>query len=286
MSDAFLDARVDWVAKKLRTAVRARLQPFGVEGHKFRLKPPLTEEQVAAFENRYSIELPADYRAFITRVANGGAGPAYGMYSLEQALTRERGLVPDDFLSTPFPHTSAYNPDEDPEVEAFWQRVERGEISEAEGERRHVYQTAGTLVLCHEGCGYLHFFVITGPARGQMWIDGRCSDQEFFPLEVGFLDWYDRWLDSTLMGGNGVWWMSDSEESLLPKPMRASRPIVRIMKRLMGFLLSLFFGFLLAAFTSGILLEKFDHEPSEFESTLLIVGWTIIVWLCIFRGRL
>jgi hypothetical protein len=53
---------------------------------------------------------------------------------------------------------------------------------------------------------------VTGPARGQMWMDGRCSDQGFFPLGVRFLDWYERWLDSTLAGGGGVWWMSGPEE--------------------------------------------------------------------------
>ena len=69
-----------------------------------------------------------------------------------------------------------------------------------ERERRDLYQTAGTLVLCHEGCGYLHLLVVTGPARGQMWLDGRCSDQGFVPLGVGFLDWYERWLDEAMAG--------------------------------------------------------------------------------------
>jgi hypothetical protein len=66
--------------------------------------------------------------------------------------------------------------------------------------------TAGTLVLCHEGCGILHLLVVTGPTRGQMWVDDRCNEQGLFPLEVGFFDWYERWLDSTQAGGNGVWW--------------------------------------------------------------------------------
>jgi hypothetical protein len=95
------------------------------------------------------------------------------MYSLQEALTKD---VPDDFLRTSFPHTQAYNPYEDPEVESFLRRLKNGEISQAEGHRRHQYDMAGTLVLCHEGCGYLHFLVVNGPARGQMWLDGRCSD--------------------------------------------------------------------------------------------------------------
>jgi hypothetical protein len=204
--------RVMRIAAKLQTAVRGKFQPFGVEGHEFRLAPPLTERQVAAIERRYAIELPAEYRSFITRVANGGAGPAYGMYSLEAALTREPGgAVPDDFLRTPFPHTEAYNPEKDPEVETFGQQLRSGEITECEIEHQEHYATSGTLELCHEGCGYLHFLVVTGPARGQMWLDARCSEGGFLPLGVGFFDWYEQWLDSTLEGGDGVWWLSGPE---------------------------------------------------------------------------
>jgi hypothetical protein len=212
MSDALIDARVGRITMKLKTAVQDRFRPFGSEGHGFRVGPPLPGRQVAAFEDRYGIELPVEYRAFITRVTDGGAGPAYGLYSLEEALTKERREpVPDDFLRTPFPYAAAYNPSEDPEVEVFWQRVADGQPPKAEGDRRDLYQTAGTLVLCHEGCGYLHFLVVTGPGRGQMWLDGRCSDGGFAPLGVGFLEWYERWLDSTLAGGDGVWWMSVAE---------------------------------------------------------------------------
>src|SRR5262249_20028926 len=153
MSDTSVDARVREIAKKLRSVVRGGFQPFGAMGHEFQLSPPLKKREVAAFERRYAVELPPEYRAFITRVANGGAGPAYGMYSLEEALTKDEPRpIPDDFLRTPFPHADAYNPYKDPEVAAFWERVERGEIPEAESERRDRYETAGTLVLCHEGC--------------------------------------------------------------------------------------------------------------------------------------
>jgi SMI1 / KNR4 family (SUKH-1) len=213
MKDA-VHVRVNRIAAKLQAAAEGGFQPFGAQGHDFRLAPPLTESQLTAFERRHAVELPSEYREFVIEVGDGGAGPAYGMYSLEESLSKElRRSAPPDYLRTPFPHVNAYNPYKDLEVNAFWQAVESGEISEAEGERRSIYQTAGTLALCHEGCGYLHFLVVTGPARGQMWLDGRGSDQGFFPLGVSFLDWYERWLDSTLAGGDGVWWMTRPTES-------------------------------------------------------------------------
>src|SRR5262249_16689598 len=101
MSGAGLNARVERIARKLRTAVRGKLKPFGAELHPFRRKRRHTEQQVTAFERRYAVKLPPEYRASLTGVANGGAGPAYGMYSLAEAVISMRGRVPDDFLRTP-----------------------------------------------------------------------------------------------------------------------------------------------------------------------------------------
>jgi uncharacterized protein (TIGR02996 family) len=202
-----VDIRIERIKVKLRTAVRGNFEPFGAELHGFRRRRRLAERQVASFEQHHAVELPPEYRAFITGVTNGGAGPGYGLYSLAESVSNEpRGRVPDDFLRTPFRHRRAYNPHEDSKLASFWRRVESGDIEEDEADRRYLYQAAGTLVLCHEGCGILHVLVVTGPSRGEVWVDDRCNDQGFFPLEVGFLDWYERWLDSTLAGGDGVWW--------------------------------------------------------------------------------
>jgi len=189
MSDASTDSRVKAIAKKLRTAAKGNFTPFGVEDHHFRLQPPLGKRDLAAIEKQYQIEFPTEYRAFVTTVANGGAGPAYGLFSLQESLTTKTGALPHDLLATQFPYTEAYNPDD----------------STAEIPFQH--QAAGMLPLCHEGCGYMHILIVTGPARGQMWMDGRVSDQGFAPLDASFLDWYERWLDSVLAGGEGTWWM-------------------------------------------------------------------------------
>jgi len=206
MSPGESEGRVQRIATKLRAAARGLFQPFGVESHGFRRRRRLAGPQVAAFEGRYAVTLPPEYRAFVTGVANGGAGPAYGLYSLAESVSKEpRGRVADDFLRTPFRHRHAYNPLDDPKLASFWRRVDEGDI-DIEEDPRYLYQTAGTLVLCHEGCGVLHLLVVTGPTRGQVWVDDRYNGQGLFPLEVGFFDWYERWLDSTLSGGNGIWW--------------------------------------------------------------------------------
>lgn len=210
MAGAAISARAGRVATKLRAAARGEFHPFGWETHGFRRGRRRTEQQVAAFERRHDVELPAEYRAFVTGVADGGAGPAYGLFSLAASVAAEpRGRVPDDFLRTPFRFRRAYNPLDDRKLASFWRRVEDGEIDEDEADRRHLEQGSGTLVLSHEGCGILHLLVVTGAARGQVWVDNRVSDQGLYPLGVGFLDWYERWLDDTLTGGDGLWWHRD-----------------------------------------------------------------------------
>jgi hypothetical protein len=202
-----LDAALERIAEKLRQAQAAGAQPFGAEQHGMRLRPPLAPDNAAAAEARLGVALPEDYRAFVTRVGDGGAGPAYGMFSLDDALRRSGVDRVPELLRLPFRHVERYEPEEDEEWNAFWDRVVEGEVGEAEKREWPLWERRGALELCDEGCGYLHFLVVTGPARGTMWIDHRSSSAGFEPLRVTFLEWYERWLDDALRGGRGTWWI-------------------------------------------------------------------------------
>ena len=48
---------------------------FGENGHDNELNPVLSEEELTQFEAVHGIRLPQDYRQFLLRVGNGGAGP-------------------------------------------------------------------------------------------------------------------------------------------------------------------------------------------------------------------
>lgn len=202
-----MNLRIAGIAEKLRAAHERDLRPFGVEAHEFRVRGPLDTAEVAAFEARHAVRLPDGYREFITQLADGGAGPAYGMFPLAKALEGERGPMPAGFLARPFPPLTAADPREDPAWDDLWERVERGNLTPEERALEIAGVCTGTLVLCHEGCGHLHLLVVTGPTRGQMWLDTTCSGGGFVPLRADFLEWYERWLDDTLAGGAGTWWM-------------------------------------------------------------------------------
>jgi hypothetical protein len=204
-----VEERVDRVATKLRSAARRDVRPFGAEAHRFRLLPPVADLEIRTFEARYGISLPAEYRAFLMRVGRGGAGPAYGLIDFNEAAHYEREDLPDDIVGSTFSLTEPYNPYDDPALAKYWEREGRGEASREDHDGRSAAKArelAGTLVLCHEGCGHLHLLVVNGPVSGQMWFDSTASDGGYGPLGVTFLDWYERWLDDALAGGDGIWW--------------------------------------------------------------------------------
>jgi hypothetical protein len=190
MSDALLLSRIEVIREKLDRVTASGAQPFGVEDHGFRRLPVAPEEDVTAFEELYGVSLPADYRTFLLRVSSGGAGPGYGMAPFDAAPTYQRADFPAEAVARPFPFV------EDHLLQPDGPETERAD------------DTAGTLVLSHEGCGYLHLLIVSGQARGQVWIDAYVSDVGLLSIAPSFSDWYERWLDHILGGGDGCWWMS------------------------------------------------------------------------------
>jgi len=181
------DDRARSIREKLRRAASGSFRPFGSEAHQFRVLPPVAESELQAFERQHAITLPHEYRTFLAVVSRGGAGPAYGLipFGDPRALADPSRA---DFLRTPFAFSDAAGAGEPwADVDGYTETL-----------------LAGTLALCDEGCGYIHFLVCTGPTRGDMWIDAAVSDGGFVPLRCGFMDWYERWLDDVIAGGDGA----------------------------------------------------------------------------------
>jgi hypothetical protein len=178
----------------IRSALE-RLQNFPVEEydfcaktHGFRLNPPLSEDEVRHFELQHHVDLPGDYRAFLTQLGNGGAGPAYGMSKLGEVLlgSEPQGFHENDgyvgSLSKPFPHTARWNDHSD-------QAKYEGPID-------------GAIPISAIGCGSMFWLVVTGPEAGQVWCDNRADYAGLTPMpgdgpaRQTFLVWYLDWLEN------------------------------------------------------------------------------------------
>ncbi len=59
-------------------------EQFGSDHHRYEFNPVITVTMVRNFELRHMITLPEEYVEFLTQVGNGGAGPGFGIYSLDE----------------------------------------------------------------------------------------------------------------------------------------------------------------------------------------------------------
>ncbi|ARF59072.1 SMI1/KNR4 family protein [Streptomyces gilvosporeus] len=191
----------DAAAVRARLAEMARRDPrcerFGADRHRYRLGPPLAAADVDAFEARYGIPLPRDYRDFLTQVGGSGAGPDYGLFPLEgpcygspdEEEDDDYGWAADDekaqdrrpgVLATPFPLTTAW-------------RAGPGEPYD------QAALVTGSLAIAERGCGEFVRIVVTGQDVtgrdvGRIWF----ADQVWFAMTPGpsFREWYLSWLES------------------------------------------------------------------------------------------
>jgi hypothetical protein len=131
------------------------------------------------------VTLPGDYRDFLLTAGGGGAGPYYGLYLLGAAECPDEDDWRPGFLSTPFPHTTA------------WNRAEHHPVGNEVPDDLYFDQRwiTGSVKLCHFGCGAYFRLVVTGPERGRVWFDDRASDGGVSPADATFGEWYRSWLD-------------------------------------------------------------------------------------------
>ena len=175
--------------------------PMGDWGHRYALEDPLDESALAGFEAKHGVVLPVEYRAFLRHVANGGAGPFYGLEPLAELVMDELPTnavevkLDDEVVSR-----HATGPREVPSVpsslarpfplEAPWAPSE-GPLPVALGQSPY----DGCVRLAEQGCGYFDFLVVNGPRRGEVWSDYTAGEGPIRQAAASFLDWYEAWLD-------------------------------------------------------------------------------------------
>ncbi|TWP52095.1 hypothetical protein FKR81_10960 [Lentzea tibetensis] len=166
-------------SKLARAAAVPSLLESGGRRHLFRLNPPLSEEDVAWFEESREVTLPEAYRRFVLELGDGGAGPGLRMVPLHEA--HDWDDLPHGFLATP----SGLAP------------------GTAHTRDWHDYPELrqGTLAVADLDCEYITQLVVTGPARGRLVnVNLAGWTRPVFAEDPDFLSWYERWLDELLAG--------------------------------------------------------------------------------------
>lgn len=168
------------------------LEAFGAHSHQYKLAAPASEAKIKKFEERFGFRLPEEYREFLLRMGDGGAGPYYGLYGLEKLKNElsdnsDYPVLEEMIL---YPKMS----DED------WDRA-----ADPEGRRRgeEVHPYAGILPIGSQGCTLMTGLALNGPYQGQViYYDEDFCGKPFFVREKGFLAWYERWLREVIAGYN------------------------------------------------------------------------------------
>ena len=202
MKDPYTQIREDLT---LIRSSKIRPGMFGEESHEYKVNAPLSEKDVSAFERRHGITLPDEYRNFLLKLGNGGAGPNYGLFRLGE-MDDNFSSAPwtSDFvgkLSDPWPHQAEWNdlagkPDDECEDE--------GQIEAFENDYWGTNHVTGAFPISHVGCALRELLVVTGPERGNVWYDARADYAGLNPLKdskggrLSFFNWYRRWLDEAL----------------------------------------------------------------------------------------
>ena len=198
MSNTFPIEELRSLLEKAR-ATDANLKQFGAEHHKYQWNPPASLKEIEAFERETGISLPNGYRNFLLQAGNGGAGPFYGLFSLEQvkgwlSWQVEPGETPYLALGT--------DPDSLKDL----------------GDRDHDWRR-GCIPIESQGDTYFTYLLVAGPDRGRVVYIEYERSWIFFPREPDFLSWYIRWLREAAAGYDMGWFglSLDGDEETLRK---------------------------------------------------------------------
>ena len=184
------------------------LEVFGADGHQYHLNPPVSEAEVLAFEQKYGVQLPECYRAFMLTIGDAKAkksdfiaGPYFGLYAFGTSVDSLLYEKIETYLKAP----CNLSPDMTREEwDALTDPLLPSEEEEEEDDDKYFAERAkvfgGLLPLGSQGCTYEHALVLNGKYAGRVVNVDLDLAQPKFAFETNFLDWYERYLDEVISG--------------------------------------------------------------------------------------
>jgi len=200
------ESQLDRIKQKLEKAAGKdrTFAVFGASSHQYKVNEKLTAKELANWQATHQATLPESYTQFLQKIGNGGAGPYYGIYSLEKATSYTETIalagtciLRPEMTKEEWNHlTEPLNSDED--------------ISDLEYDAARDKVLGGMLCIGTQGCEYDMYLVLEGDHRGKIvyTADFHPNHPFFFVYEDSFLDWYERWLDEIILDYDMGWFGS------------------------------------------------------------------------------
>lgn len=184
---------------------------FNVIGHHYEWRPVLTEEQIQATEKKIGVRLPEEYREFLKVLGNGGPGPEWGIFELDNTYPS------DDFLEK-YPNMISMDCDY---ADEYAIGIKTHHLDKDPTYMEPVEPFGGYIKLADYGHGMCAYMVVGGDQQvGKIWfmfedgdvmkiapavkrVYGTSSTPAMQKVEgrdwqVTFLDWFENWLDDSL----------------------------------------------------------------------------------------
>lgn len=184
---------------------------FGASSHEYEFNEPIPIDTINRFEDKFEIQLPQDYKLFLSQIGNGGAGPFYGIHPLQRDLGQFNPENKFELLKFDFPLKKAWNwsdkifskfeefqESEDEEIAELFDRIYWEQYCKDE-------LTHGSIYITEYGCALRFLLIITGDEKGKIWFDQRADQNGINPVtdkqgnKLDFSDWYVDWLDKSIM---------------------------------------------------------------------------------------
>ncbi len=211
-----MQAQLHAIKRKLELvkAQDTEFTEFGSSSHEYQMDPVLSQAELEQWQREHGLVLPEPFAQFLLEIGNGGAGPYYGIYSLEEATSYTEPLA----LSLP-----AILRPRMPRAE--WNQliaplIWDEDISDEQYEQTSSQILGGMLCIGTQGCDYDMYLVLDGEYRGRIVYTNDFYEDApfFFVYDLTFLDWYERWLDEFLLDYHRGWFgarMPGDEQTLL-----------------------------------------------------------------------
>lgn len=170
---------------------------FGANSHKYKLNPVIPLSTVKNYEKQYNIKLPDEYIFFLTKIGNGGAGPDYGIYPLEDSIRYTPyliGYTPDEAKNMPVFLNKSMTKDEWNKKTDILENMDDDEYDKYE---RTIY--SGQLEIGTEGCSGCMTLMIKGEYYGEIVLTNLDLYMPQF-TDMTFMQWYEKFFDWIVKG--------------------------------------------------------------------------------------
>lgn len=167
------ETQLDRIKNKLNQAMRkdTAFSEFGSSSHQYRVNGKLTAKELADWQAHNQVTLPEPFAQFLTKIGNGGAGPYYGIYSIEKAAsyTERQALLAESVLH-PGMTKEEWNHLTEP-------LTNDEDIPDEEYDDARNKVLGGMLCIGTQGCEYDMYLVLEGKHRGEL-----CTPLIFIPI--------------------------------------------------------------------------------------------------------